>query len=74
MSFLFGHNPTPPAPPPAPPPPPLPPSAAQSTIVQQGATQRASLLSAAGDNGSQTDVTGGQGTSAPSTTKSLLGG
>lgn len=71
MSFIMGGGPS------APPPPPPPPTAAapaQPSIAQQGAAERASLSNAAGAGFSGTDVTGGQGASAPSTTKSLLGG
>lgn len=69
MGFLF---PTPKAP--APPPPP--PSAASpdsGSIAETGAAQRASLASAEGSGSNGTDVTGGEGASAPATTKSLLG-
>lgn len=76
MSFLFG---SPQAPPP-PPPPPSAPQLAQPSIAAQGAAERQSLASAEGQGTNGTDVTGGQGTPAPSTTnnptasKSLLGG
>lgn len=56
-----------------PPPPPAPPSLAQPSIVQQGAAEREQLASAGGQGFTGTDVTGGQGAGAPSTTKSLLG-
>lgn len=65
----------------APPPPPPPaPMLMQPSIAEQGASERASLASAAGQGFSGTDVTGGQGAKAPPTTgaagqqKSLLGG
>lgn len=70
MSFLM---PKPEAPVP-PPPPPAPPAAASPSISQQGAAERTSLASAAGEGFTGTDVTGGQGAAAPATTKSLLGG
>ena len=60
----------------APAPIPGPPQAAsigQSSIASQGAQERQALASAAGAGLNGTDETGGQGASAPPTTKSLLG-
>jgi hypothetical protein len=70
MSMLFGG----PSVPAAPPPPPNPSSVASPSIMEQGAAERASLAGAEGAGSGGTDVTGGQGAAAPSTTKSLLGG
>ena len=70
MSFLFGGGPKPPPPPP---------TLASPSIMQQGASERSELAAANGEGMSGTDVTGGQGAKAPSTTasgagKSTLGG
>lgn len=70
MSMLFGA-PKAPAPPP---PPPSAPSLAQPSIAEQGASERQSLNSAAGQGFSGTDVTGGTGSAAPSTTASADSG
>ena len=64
---------TPSAPPP-PPPPPAPPTMATPSIAQSGAAERARLQSEGGMGFAGTDVTGGAGLKAPTTTKSLLGG
>lgn len=72
MSMLFGEK--PPAPPP---PPPSAPNLAQPSIAEQGAAERQSLASAAGQGFEGTDKTGGQGAANPTTTaptKSILGG
>ena len=69
MSFLFG-SPKAPVPPP---PPPQPPQLANPSIAEQGAAERRNLASAEGQGFTGTDVTGGQGSKNPSTTKSLLG-
>jgi hypothetical protein len=70
VSFLFGA----PSPPPPPPPPPAAPQAASPSIMEQGAAEKRTLASAEGQGYLGTDVTGGQGAKAPSTTKSVLGG
>lgn len=70
MSFLFGS----PSPPPPPPPPPAAPQMASPSIMEQAAAEKRTLASAEGQGYNGTDVTGGQGAKAPSTTKSLLGG
>lgn len=74
MSFLA---PKAPAPPPVPPAPPAPPTPASTSIIEQGATQRATIAGAEGAGFEGMDVTGGQGAQTPSTTanpqKSLLG-
>lgn len=67
---LFG-GPKPPAPPP---PPPAPATLASQSVVEQGAAQRERLASSEGQGLDGTDLTGGQGASPPSTTKTLLGG
>lgn len=71
MSMPFG--PSTPAPPP---PPPSAPQAASPSIAQNAAVQKETLANAEGAGNNGTDVTGGQGAKAPSTTasKSLLGG
>ncbi len=72
MSFLTGGS-TPQAPAP-PPPPPAAPSVAQTSIMQEGASQRSRIASAKGSGFAGTDVTGGQGAAPARTTKSVLGG
>lgn len=64
----------PPKPPAIPPPPPSAPNIAQPSIAEQGAAERTSLASAQGQGLNGTDVTGGQGSAPPPTTKSILGG
>jgi hypothetical protein len=61
-------------PPPPPPAPPAPPSTSSTNIEDAAAEERQRLASAEGGGQEGTDVTGGQGAKAPSTTKSLLGG
>lgn len=68
MSFLF------PKAPPPPPPPPAAPQLADRSIAEAGANEKRSLASADGEGFSGTDVTGGRGSAAPATTKTLLGG
>jgi hypothetical protein len=70
MSMLFGG----PKLPDPPPPPPNPANLAAPSIMEQGAAERKTLAGAQGAGSDGTNVTGGQGASAPSTTKSLLGG
>lgn len=72
MSHLFGGS--QPQAPPVPPAPPAPPTPASTSIIQQGATDRASIAGAAGAGFEGNDVTGGRGAPSPPTTKSLLGG
>jgi hypothetical protein len=67
MSFMF------PSAPPPPPPPPAPPQLGQPSIAEQGAAERQALANAQGAGSNGTDVTGGQGAAAPTTTKTLLG-
>lgn len=72
MSTLFS---TPKAPI-APPPPPSPAAPASPSVMEQGASERQTLSSAAGEGFSGTDLTGGQGAAGAGTggtTKSLLG-
>lgn len=60
----------------APAPPPPPPNAATSaapSVMEQGAAESARLNSANGAGFLGTDVTGGMGTKAPATTKTVLG-
>lgn len=64
MSFLFPKAPAPP------PPPPAAPILANPSIAEQGAAERQRLASAEGEGFSGTDVTGGQGAKAPTTTAS----
>lgn len=71
MSMIFGGG---QSPPPPPPPPPAAPQLASPSIMEQGMAERETLATAAGEGLEGTDVTGGQGAKAPSTTKSLLGG
>ena len=63
-------GPKPPAPIPGPP---QAASIGQSSIASQGAQERQALAAAQGAGLNGTDETGGQGASAPPTTKSLLG-
>lgn len=70
MSMLFSS----PKAPQAPPPPPAAPQTASPSIMEQAASERETLASAEGGGMNGTDVTGGKGAAAPSTTKSLLGG
>jgi hypothetical protein len=72
MSFLFPSSSKPPAPPP-PPPAANPPRLAQPSIMAAGAAEKTALQTLEGQGMSGTDVTGGQGAKAPSTTKTLLG-
>lgn len=68
MAFLFPKTPAPP------PPPPNPASPADASIMEQGAAERTALANAEGAGFNGTDVTGGQGTKSPTTTKTTLGG
>ena len=69
LAGLFG--PKAPAPPP---PPPAAPQLADRSIIEAGAAESQSLNNAEGAGMGGTDVTGGEGSKAPSTTHSLLGG
>lgn len=67
---MFGS----PKPPTPPPPPPAAPSLASASILEQGAAQDRMAKEAEGKGFDGTLVTGGAGVSAPTTTKTLLGG
>jgi hypothetical protein len=72
VSFLFG-SPAAGAPAP-PPPPPAAPTLGAASVASAGAAEKQNLASAAGQGFSGTDVTGGQGSPAPSTTANVTGG
>ena len=67
---MFGHQPEATG---VPPPPPNPPQLQSPSLIQAGTAERTRLNSAEGQGFNGTDVTGGQGLKAPTTTKSLLG-
>ncbi len=70
MSFLVPSAGHPPAPPP---PPPMAPQLSSPSIMASGQAEKEELSGAEAGGLNGTDVTGGQGSKAPATTKTLLG-